>query len=413
MRKTAKNMLIIAILGAITVCTGCSPVIAEPKEENHDKDVLEHSASAESPESNEHAHEENVEAVQMTAAQIEKNQIKLAEAGPGELSIPLTLPGEIKLNADRVAHVVPRIPGVAQEVYKNLGDAVKTGEVMAVLDSRELADLKAGYLAAKEREALAAAMYERESGLWTKKISAEQDYLSAKNALAEARIVSRTAEQQLHAIGFSEEYVEKLSAQTHISLTRYEILAPFDGTIIEKHITLGEALKEDATVFIVADLSSVWVDFNVYQKDLSVIQKGQEILIKDSAASDAGITAAVSYIGPVMGEETRTATARAVVENREGRWRPGQFVTGYLATEKVTVPVAIPKTALQRIQGESVVFLRTDEGFKAVPVSLGRNTQTHVEILEGLVPGQSYVAEGSFLLKATLEKSELSHGHEH
>lgn len=400
-------------LGLIMVCVGYSPAIAEPNEENLGKESQEQGPAAESAESGEHAHEEHAEVVQMTPEQMEKNHIKRAQAGPGELSVSQSLTGEIKLNADRVAHVVPRIPGVVREVFKNLGDAVKSGEVMAVLDSRELADLKAGYLAAKERVSLAAAMYDREAGLWAKKISAEQDYLAAKNALAEARIVSRTTEQQLHAIGLSEEYVEKLSGQDHISLTRYEILAPFDSVIIEKHITLGEALKEDATVFIVADLRSVWVDFNVYQKDLRAIQKGQEILVKDSAASDAGITAVISYIGPVMGEETRTATARAVVENQEGRWRPGQFVTGYFSAEKAPIAVMIPKTALQTIAGKNMVFLNTDAGFKPVEVSLGRSNQTHVEILEGVSPGQSFAAEGSFLLKATLEKSELGHGHEH
>ncbi len=401
------SLAAILALGLVAAYLGHAPARAESEKPDHGKE----SHAAEASESEEHAQEEHADVVRMSQEQIVNNQIKVAEAGPGELTISLTLPGEVKLNADRVAHVVPRIPGVVREVFKNLGDAVKSGEVMAVLDSRELAALKAGYLAAKEREALASVLFEREAGLWAKKISAEQDYLSSKNTLAEARIVSRTAEQQLHAIGFSEAYVEQLPGQAHVSLTRYEILAPFDGVIIEKHITLGEALKEDATAFIVADLSSVWVDFNVYQKDLSVIRKGQEILVQDGAASDTGTNGVISYLGPVMGEETRTVTARVVLENPGGRWRPGQFVTGYAATEKLPVAVMIPKTAVQTFEGKPSVFLRTDEGFKPVPVTAGRGTQTHVEIVEGLTPGQPYVSEGAFLLKATLEKGALGHEH--
>ena len=303
---------------------------------HRDHVVASTESQAESPQSDPHdAHEEDGEGeaaheahgeenvVVLSEEQMKTNNVIVAQAGPGELALQLTLPGEVRLNADRVAHVVPRVAGVVREVMRNVGDSVKSGEVMAVLDSRELATLKAAYLAAKERETLAQSTFQREKGLWEKKISAEQDYLSAKQALAEAAINTRSAEQQLHAVGFTEEYLKSIAGQAHISYTRYEITAPFNGTVIEKHITIGESLKDDASCFTIADLSTVWVHLSVYQKDIPAIQKGQEVVISAGGNVSAGVRTVLEYIGPVMGEETRTATARVVLPNEGGQWRPG------------------------------------------------------------------------------------------
>ncbi len=389
---------------AAFVAAGCRPVTADTSDT-----AAPHAEEARH--ADEHGHEAHEEAIVLSPEQMKNNHISIAEAGPGKLSVQLALPGEVKLNADRLAHVVPRIPGVVREVFKNVGDEVKTGEVLAVLDSRELADLKAAYLAAQEREELARSTYEREKGLWEKKISAEQDFLSAKNALAEARIATRTAEQKLHAIGFSEEYVTKLSGEPHASLTRFEIAAPFDGEIIEKHITLGEALKEDAPIFAVADLSTVWMDLSVYQKDLASLRKGQEVVISGGGSLENGVPGIISYIGSVMGQETRTATARVVLENRDGHWRPGQFVTGFTSVDEVEVGVLISKSAIQTMQGKSTVFVETEKGLVPVAVALGRSNDSHAEVLEGLEAGRRYAADGAFLLKAYLEKGSLEHEH--
>lgn len=349
--------------------------------------------------------------VVLTGEQITANGITIVEAGPGSITTQLTLPGEIRLNADRVAHVVPRVAGVVREVFKNVGDEVKSGEIMAVLDSRELATLKAAYLAAKEREELARSTFDREKGLWEKKISAEQDYLAAKQGLAEASIASRSAEQQLHAIGCTDDYVKRLASQDHISYTRYTIEGPFDGMVIEKHITLGESLKDDASCFTIADLHTVWVDLNVYQKDIPAITKGQDVLVSAGENTQNGVHGHVEYIGPLMGEDTRTALARVVLPNDDGRWRPGQFVTGTVASDPRHVAVLVPKTSIQTLEKAPSIFLQTETGFEPLSVTLGSSDETSVEIVSGLLPGQRYAATGSFILKAMLEKGELHDEH--
>lgn len=358
----------------------------------------------------EHAEEAHVDAVKLTPEQMREFEVEVAEAGAGQLDTGLNLTGEVRINEDKLAHIVPKLAGVVREVNKSLGDEVKPGEVMAVLESRELASAKAEFLSARERVTLAQATFEREKGLWERKISAEQDYLEAKQGLAEAQIAQREAEQELHAIGFSEDYLAKLPTHSDAGLTRYEVPAPFAGTVIEKHVTLGEAVEADAGIFVVADLTSVWADFNVHQRDLPLVRTGQTVRIRTGEGMPE-TEATIAYVGPIVGSVTRTAVARAVLPNPDGTWRPGQYVTGTVAVEQQTVPVLVPKTAIHNVEGKPSVFVETDEGFKPAPVTLGRSSKTHQEIVEGLQPGQRYAANGGFVLKAALQKGELGHEH--
>ncbi|MFQ5799006.1 MAG: efflux RND transporter periplasmic adaptor subunit [Bacteroidota bacterium] len=337
--------------------------------------------------------------------------IEVGTAGPGELQIRINLPGEIVANADNLVHIVSRVDGIVREVRKRLGDPVRTGEVMAVIESRELADAKAAYLAGLERLALAQTNFTREEKLWKSKISSEQEYLSAKQALAEARIALRSAEQKLHALGFTHEYLKKLPALPDEEFIRYEIVAPFDGTIIKKHITLGEVLSSQSEIYEIADLSSVWVNLTVYQKDLTSVDTGQQVVVR---AAQVGTEAAgvIDYVSPIVEESTRTATARVVLENPDGLWRPGIFITGEIDIREVEVGLLVPRSALQTLDGQDVVFVQTPEGFEPQPVKIGLSDSEHVQIVSGLKAGQRFAVTNSFTLKAELGKEAFG-GHLH
>jgi cobalt-zinc-cadmium efflux system membrane fusion protein len=341
--------------------------------------------------------------VRLSSDQQKQYGIETATAGPGRLHIEVTLPGEVALNTDRVAHVVPRISGVVREVRKNLGDTVRTGEIMAVLESRELADSIAAMLAARERVQLAQSNFAREERLWKKRISAEQDYIQAKNNVAEANIELRVAEQKLRALGFSDAYIAQLPGSQDRLTPLYEITAPFDGIVTEKHISLGEVLKDDAPAFVIADLSSVWVNLDVHQKDLPLIQVGQKAVISvgGNITERAG---RVSFLDPVATETNRTIHARVVLENSDGRFRPGLFVSGRIEVEDFRVPVLAPDEALVMIDGKMCVFVREGEAFKLQEVGIGRTDGTSSEIKRGLLAGQTYVIKGAFTLKSELGK---------
>ncbi len=368
---------------------------------------------------NEHAeHDEHAEAgeekvVHLSEADMEAFGIEVTSAGPGKLQIQISLPGEVSVDPDRLAHIVPRVPGVVRQARKKLGEQVRTGEVMAVLESRELSDLKSAFLVAKEQLAFAETTFQREERLWKQSVSSEREYLEAKQALAKAQIELEAAGQKLHALGLSDEYVHNLSFHQGVPFTHYEITSPFNGTVIEKHITLGEVLAEDAEAFTIADLSSVWVNLTVYQKDLPFVHINQPVTIT-SKQGNLISSGTVSYISPILFEETRTATARVVLNNAQGRWRPGLFVTARVTVEETDVPVIVQKTALLTMDEETVVFVRTGNSFELKPVKLGRENETHVEIISGLEPGQQYVSSGAFTLKSELDKDSFgSEGHGH
>ena len=348
--------------------------------------------------------------VRMPPEALAEFDIEVATAGPGALHLTLTFPGEVKVNQDHFAHIVPRVSGVVHSVYKSIGDRVRAGDVLAVLDSRELADLKAMYLANLERLAIAESNYRREETLFGKKITSEQEYLEARQALAEARIALRSVRQKLLALGFSEAYIDALPEQPEHALVHYELTAPIDGVVVEKHVSRGEALNADADAFAIADLSTVWVDLNVFQKDLDFVREGQQVALVTTGGQLRG-QGTISYVRPIVGEETRTAIARIVLPNPDGRWRPGLFVNGTITVDAVEVPMLVPKSAVITMGGDTVIFVETPEGFVARPVTVGRENGTHVEITSGLKPGERYVARGGFALKAELEKDQLGDEH--
>ncbi len=395
--------------GAILDLPGTRPAYAQ--EAGEKPDSAAHPASPHAEKEGEEAEED---AILLSKEEQQRFGIQVAQAGPGKLLNYLELQGEVSINNDRLAHVVPRLSGVVREVRKSVGDVVRQGEILAVIESRELADVQAEYLAAIEKLALAQAKYVREERLWQKKISAEQDYLDAKQAVAESNIATRAARQKLHSLGLAEEYIRLLpKRQAGASYTRFEIVAPFDGSIIEKHITLGETLKEDTDAFMIADLSTLWVNFNIYPKDLQHIRQGQEIFIA-TGQDTPDVENTIAYIAPVVKEETRTALARVILPNPAGLWRAGMFVTARVVVgEGEEAALVVPKTALQTVEEKTMVFVATPQGFEAEPVQVGRSNATHVEITSGLSAGATYALTGTFTLKAQLSKSAFGDGHGH
>lgn len=353
--------------------------------------------------------------VQLCEEDIKKYGIEVGSAVEGQLQVHITVPGEIAINADHLAHIVPRVSGIVQSVKKTLGDTVKQGEVMAVIESRELADIKTSYLASLGKLELAKVTLERENKLQKQQISSEQEYLNARNAFAEAKINMFSAEQKLRALGFKQEYLDTLPAEPKELLTAFEITAPFGGKVIEKHITLGELVKDDADAFVVADLDTVWIDLQVHQKDIALVKKGQDVMI--SSQHIPVTTGIISYVEPILNGKTRTALTRVVLDNSSGRLRPGTFVTAEVLVESLDSNLIVDKDTIQDINNLNRVFVMNTNGFEARPVTLGRSNKDKVEIISGLDLGEKIVTKNSFRLKAQLKKAagggHAGHGHAH
>lgn len=191
--------------------------------------------------------------------------------------------------------------------------------------------------------------------------------------------------------------------ESNQSLTPYELKASLGGTVIDRQITLGEYASEQKPAFVVADLSTVWVDLSVYRRDLKRVSIGDQVFI-DPADGGEPIEAKVSYLSPIGSSDTQSAIARAIVPNAGGRLRPGLFVTGSLTLSAKTVAVAVKSSALQTVENRTVVFVRNGEKFEARDVEIGQRDPQLVEITFGILEGDVYAAQNSFIVKAELTK---------
>ncbi|WP_420131186.1 divalent metal ion exporter adaptor subunit IhpB [Rhodopseudomonas sp.] len=201
------------------------------------------------------------------------------------------------------------------------------------------------------------------------------------------------------------------SIESNQSLTSYELKSPLAGTVIDRQISLGEYASEQKPAFVVADLSTIWVDLSVYRQDIQRVRIGDEVLI-DPDDVRGEIKGRIDYLAPIGALDTQTALARVVLPNTDGRLRPGLFVTARLVLAKRDVPVAVRAGAIQTLENKTVVFVReADDALEARPVVVGEQDARFVEIKAGLTAGERYVAENSFVVKAEMGKGEAEHGH--
>ena len=343
-----------------------------------------------------HADEEGK--LHLSSAQIEAAGVQLVAAGPRELGTAISYPGEIRFDEDRTAHVVPRVPGVVESVQADLGQAVKRGQVLAVIASQQISDLRSEQQAAQRRLELARLTFQREQQLWQERISAEQDYQQARQVLQEAEIALANARQKVAAVGPAG------------AGNRYELRAPFDAVVVEKHMSVGEVVDASSNAFTLSDLSRVWATFAVAPRDLNRVVTGRSVTV---SAPDLGVEVegTVNYVGSLLGEQNRAATVRATLANPNGAWRPGLFVNIAVSVERSTAAVVVPESALQTWEEQTVVFVRTEQGFEARPVTTGRRDAGQVEVVAGLAAGIQVAAAGSFVLKSELGKGSAEHSH--
>jgi len=191
--------------------------------------------------------------------------------------------------------------------------------------------------------------------------------------------------------------------ESNQSLTPYELKASLAGTVIDRQTTLGEYASEQKPAFVIADLSTVWVDFSVYRRDIKRVHLGDQVLI-DPADGGGAIEAKISYLSPVGSSDTQSALARAVVANKEQRLRPGLFATGRLTLSSKKVAVAVKASAVQTVEDHPAVFVRSGNRFEVREVELGERDREFVEITFGVLDGDVYAARNSFIVKAEMAK---------
>lgn len=335
----------------------------------------------------------------------------------------------LNLKMDRQSAVTKNTNQLLDLLAKDL----KVEVIQEKLKGLEIGENRARLITEYTNLKLERSIMEREKGLYDKKMSASADFYEAEanykstnakyialtesisyeidkdlqllqNEISLAKSNLGIYQQKLLTYGLTEEAIKQLPTQNN-SFTKYSLLAPITGTILEKKISTGELVNEDRNIVVIADLSTVWVDVLISPDVIQQIKLGQKVIIQSNLV-DIKTTGKLIYISPIVDESTKTITARIVLENKEKLWRPGLFVTANVVLEEKNAPSVVSINAIQNINGKNVVFVRNGNRFIAQPVKLGLNDGKYVEIIEGLAPGVEYVTNNSFVLKAHLLNQE-------
>ena len=352
------------------------------------------------PELEEDAHEV---AVHLDSAAITIAGIEVGTA-QSVLAAEFTVTGRISFDEDRVSHLGPRTEGYVEEIPGELGAEVVAGQLLAVLESPEVGARRADLSEARMILEIAEENFERQQRLAAQGISSRRELLEAEGDFRTAEASVLRATERLAALGASEgEGAE------------FTIRAPFAGVIVEKHATRGEIVAPTDRLFTVADLSDLWVELDIYERDLPKVREGQGVTVTTAAYPDMAFEGSIVYLADILDPERRTVHARVEVANPDRLLRPGMFATAGVAVPEGTPVVAVPRDAIQSVDGVEVVWVPGDEPgeFVGLPVARGQELLGgSVEILSGLGAGEPLVVRGAFTLKAEHDEGEFG-GHVH
>lgn len=336
--------------------------------------------------------------VTLSADQIAAAGIQLGRptvGGSGTIELPATIEGD----PEGTQVVSAAIGGRLVALNRNLGQSVGRGQTIAVIESREAAQLKGEVEASRARLALANSNLAREQRLFAERVSPEQDLIAARTAATEARIAYRQAQSQVSAAG-----------DGGGGLNRLGIVAPVAGQVIARPVVLGQTVAADAELYRIANLGRVSLAINLKPEDAGRVKPGNVVTV---TAPGRQASARISFVSPALDAETRQVPVIATLDNRAGEWRVGEAVTASVQLSGTggagNTAVLVPTTAVQTVEGKSVVFVRTQTGFQAMPVTLGDAAGTTVIIRSGLTGREQIATTGSFTLKAELGKGEAAH----
>jgi cobalt-zinc-cadmium efflux system membrane fusion protein len=341
--------------------------------------------------------------LRLAPAALAKNPLQVTTVRRQPLVRDLSLVGSVAYDADHYAVVGPLIAGRIVAVHAGSGDRVRRGQVLAELESPEVGAAQAAFLEARAKLAAAESNLRRERELAKERVSSDRERELAEAQAASEQAALDAARQRLESLGFRAGDLGKLQAG---SGGRVAIRSPLDGVVVARDVTLGQAVQAATDAFRVADLAHLWVNLDVYEKDLEAVHVQQAVDVRTESLPGRIFSAHVAYVEPHVDDKTRTARVRIEMENPFGALRPGQFVSALLRGDPKhsTAPVlAVPRKAVVSVDGKHLVFVKKEADlFEPRHVDLGASGGDLVEIARGLAEGDPVVSEGAFLLKGEL-----------
>jgi len=357
---------------------------------------------------------------QNTAAAPTKNSaIEIELVGPQSIAGVIPATGKVLVPEDRVAVIGPVNAGRIVRLFAGQGSRVQKGQKLADLESADIDQAEADYLKAladyenARRSSvaeirLAQANYDRTKLLYEKTITAGKNLQTAEHDLEVAKAAGESsvngakatltaARRHLLILGLSSSTIDSLPKKPDLAAV-FSLNSPIAGTVIERNATVGASVGTDANLFKIIDLSRVWIDANVFEKDLARVRMGQEVKVNLPALPGSTYTGRVILIDSVVDPETRTIKVRTEVANPDSRLKPDMFANVEIVTDLNRSAISVPQTAVLNDGGKTVVFVAEGNGYQKREVHTGIQNGDRLEIVEGLSPGEKVVVKGNYLL---------------
>lgn len=317
----------------------------------------------------------------------------------------LRVTGTITYDQNRVSHVGPKTEGRVTELHADPGRRVVGGDILAHLESAEVGVARAEHAEAEALLVIARETFDRETRLEAQGISSRREVLDAEAELRTLEATLRSAEERLRLFG----------ATSHGEGGHFDIVAPYDGVVVERHAARGEVVGPTDQLFTIADLSTLWIELDVFERDIVRVREGQPVEVSTAAWTGRSFPAAIVYVAEVFDAQSRTVRARVEIDNADGALKPGMFATASIQTAEGQTTVGVPRNAVQNIDGFDVVWVPGDESgaFVPTPVLPGEELPGGMIAIDaGLTAGDAVVVAGAFTLKAELAKGAFGgHGH--
>jgi cobalt-zinc-cadmium efflux system membrane fusion protein len=352
-------------------------------------------------------------------APAQSSAIELEIVAPRQIAGAIAATGKVLVPEDRMANIGPVHEGRIVNLYAGQGSVVRKGQKLADLESADIDQAEADYLKAladyenatrtsAAEIKFAQVNYDRTRMLYEKTITAgknlqqaEHDLELAKAAAASsvagARVALASARRHLLILGLKDSAIDALASQPNLASV-FSLNAPISGVVVERNATVGATVGSDASLFKIIDTSNVWVDANVFEKDLGRVRRGQEVRVTVPAFPGVTFSGRVILISSVVNPETRGVQVRTEVSNADGRLKPDMFANVEIITDVRRAAISLPESAVLDDGGKKIVFVQTDKGYEKHIVTTGIQNGDRVEILDGLQAGDKVVVKGNYLL---------------
>lgn len=397
MKRIEMSLGAMVLAVAVLFASGCGDGAGGATAEHKD----EHAAGKE-----EEHKDENL--IKLSDEEASRAGVKTESLEERQLADTFRVTATVEANRERIAHVLPRIPGRITRVTTRLGDSVKQGQTLATLESIEAGEAYSAYRQALAEANVAKSAYERAERLHKEQIVPGKEYQRAKGEYEKTQASVQAAAGKLRMLG-----IEPSERGKEAAASMFPVKAPLSGTVIERKAVLGELAKTDEALFVVADLSKVWLVANIGEADLGRVRTGSVARARIPSHPNEVFQGKVNHLGSVLDKETRTASAIIELDNSKGLLRPQMFATVEIESGAARKVLAVPESAVTLVQGLPTVFVEEAGGFEPRPVELGERSGGSVILKSGVKPGELVATEGIYALKARLLKSQISSGHGH